>query len=267
LEYIKIYNNSKEIQYKSIYCIDITNVVLISGRSSRFIDNGYFTPKQFLDINNKKMYLLQREFMNLKNYKYIIADDYVGFVNMNDEYNIIEKNNIGQAYSYYTGCKNIEGSILVTSCDILANYITDSFLKMKDNYDAIVFVTINHREAIKNPGKFSWAVPMPHTCEVKYISLKKPISSDIANDLMVIGSFYFKDNNKTKTLLGDFLNTELQGINEYYIDDFINYLIRFEYKIAYSLVDGYFSFGTPSEFKESKYWLEYFNVGTSKDFD
>jgi UTP-glucose-1-phosphate uridylyltransferase len=260
LEYIKMYNNWEKLQQKSNDYIDITNVMLISGRSSRFIQNGYLIPKQFLNINNQKMYLLQREFMNLKRYKYIIADDYVDFVDMTDEYNIIEKNNIGQAYSYYTGCKNIKGSVLVTSCDILTNYITSFFLKIKDNYDALVFVTTNHREAIKNPEKFSWVKPMDHSCEVQYVSLKKPLSTSAANDLMVIGSFYFNDNNKIMGLLKDYLNTELHNVNEYYLDDFINYLILSKYKVAYSLVDGYFSFGTPEEFKEAKYWIEYFNI-------
>lgn len=237
---------------------EITQVMLMAGRSERFIREGYDTPKPFLNVYNNKMHLFQNDFIHCKERIFITADDYEEYIESNkQDYVLIEKNKIGPAYSYLKGAESIKGEVVITSCDILANYLTEEFYSLKPNYDVIIFSTKNHNNANQNPYSYSWVEHSNN--DVIKVSLKKPLTNiEISKQSLLIGSFYVKNNEIFIKHLKSFLQIEKPNNDEYFIDDFMNYLMLFGYNIGIAEVDGYYSFGTPVEYLESNYWLSYF---------
>ncbi len=258
-EYFKSMED-KYLKLNSLYIKEnnIRQIMLMAGRSERFINDGYDIPKPFLMVSDKKMHLIQDDYLNCYKRTYITADDYEEYVEKDiyDKYVFIEKNKIGPAYSYYKGAKHITGEVIITSCDVLANYFTKNFYDKIDESDVIIFATTNHKNSIENPNSYSW---IKHDNEkVESVSLKK-LLNNAKTDYMLIGSFYVKNNETFIHHLNSFLSIEKQNNEEYFIDEFMNYLLLFGYKINTVLVDGYYSFGTPKEYKESNYFLTYFD--------
>jgi len=250
---------------KSNKLLDSNHIMLMAGRSERFVQAGYTIPKPFIYINNEPIYLKLNNYLPIDSkYSryYITADDYKDYISDQSnkhKYIFIEKNKIGPAYSYYKGAKDIKGNVLVTSCDIICNYLTNDFFRLKEDYDIIVFSTTNHDNANENPNMYSWIERDGY--DVKQISLKKPLNTPVQkDDYILIGSFWIKDNQKFISVLKDFLSTQKDEIQEYYIDEAINYLIMEGYKVATCEVSGYYSLGTPQEYLKSKYWMEWYGI-------
>jgi NDP-sugar pyrophosphorylase family protein len=238
----------------------ITNIVLMAGRSKRFKDEGYTTQKSFLEINNQKLYKLQSHYFNKAVFKYITLEEYKHFINdKENEYIYIKPNKKGPAFSLFdSGVLNEKmDDFIITPCDVFCNYYTKEFVDIKNKYDIIVFGTKNHENSLLYPHQFSWIKKSNN--DLIEVSLKNPLHKiPKKDDWMLIGSFYIKNADTFNFYLEKFLKTE-PSVNEFYIDELINYIKKnSKLKIGTCLVDNYYSFGTPDEFLESKYWLEYF---------
>lgn len=240
----------------------INHITLMAGRSKRFKDAGYPIQKSFLTINDSMVYLIQKKYMPDQHKLFITADDYKKFLSYDKdlEYSFVKPNTVGPAYSFFEGIKDVNlnhEKSLITSCDVLCNYYTDEFVSIEKDYDVIVFATQNHITSINNPYSFSW---IDHCGPiVKKVSIKKPIENeDIKESYMLIGSFYVKNTSEFIGLIEEFLKKKDIEAKEYYIDEAINYCIEGGLNVGTCLVEGYYSFGTPEEYEESSYWLNYF---------
>jgi len=233
-------------------------IMLMAGRSERFTQQGYLTPKPFMTVNGKLMHSMQEQYTAADRHLYVTADDYADYTRgLDHEYKFIEKNKIGPAYSYFQGSQDIEGEAIITSCDVLCKYDTREFVKVKDDFDVIVFATQNHPESLKKPASFSWIDHIQN--HVIRISLKKPLGDRaLPDDYLLLGSFWVRDNQRFVKIVQDFLKTPKLSGGEYYLDEAINYCILEGLKVGTTVVSSYYSFGTPDEYLESKYWLECF---------
>ncbi|EOI8406178.1 glycosyl transferase family 2, partial [Campylobacter jejuni] len=72
-------------------------------------------------------------------------------------------------------------------------------------------------------------------------------------NLVMIGSFYFKENSLLLEYINKIFQEDIKTNGEFYIDNAFELLIK-THKIGYMIVDNYFSFGTPEEYLENKYW-------------
>lgn len=252
----------KELKNHSKEFDNFDHITLMAGRSKRFKDAGYPVQKAFMEINDQKIYLLQQKFLPSCKKHFITAEDYKNLVveDGDYEYSFIKPNNIGPAFSYFSGnISHIKNKTLITSCDVLCNYFTEEFIKVHNNYDIIVFATQGHPTSLENPCSFSWI--SHNNNDVNYISLKEPISiKSLNDDYMLIGSFYVKNNENFLQIIDEFLKMKNIKCKEYYIDEVINLCINKGLKVGTTLVDGYYSFGTPEEYLESAYWLNYFKI-------
>ncbi|EAK3243313.1 glycosyl transferase family 2, partial [Campylobacter coli] len=79
-------------------------------------------------------------------------------------------------------------------------------------------------------------------------------------DLVMIGSFYFKENSLLLEYINKIFQEDIKTNGEFYIDNVFELLIK-THKVGYIIVDNYFSFGTPDEYLENKYW---YNISKSK---
>ncbi|RQD66648.1 glycosyl transferase family 2 [Campylobacter hepaticus] len=250
-EYAKDKLNSNDIINDEI---EINNVVILSaGRGERFLKLNFNQPKPFLPLGDS--FLIKEIIKTLVNIKSKIicvgAQDHKKYWdNINEEVRYVQPNKIGAAYSYKESCQDLKGDVLILPCDLIAKHINNEFKKIYLFADIVIFVIKASKYNYDNPDYFTWV--NGNNGIVEKISVKHRLNN---SDFIMIGSFYFKQNSILIKAINDIFKNNIQSNGEFFIDNVFELLIK-DYKIAYAEVNGYFSFGTPEEYKESKYWFD-----------
>lgn len=228
-------------------------IILSAGRGERFLNLNFNQPKPFLPLGNST--IIENIIDTLKNVETNIvcvgAKDHEKYwENIKQEVRFVKPNKIGAAYSYKESCKDLEGDVLILPCDLVAKHINREFKRLHEEYEIIIFTTQASKYNIDNPYYFTWIEGKDN--KVNSISVKNRAKD--AN-LIMIGSFYFKENSLLLQYIGKIFKEDIKTNGEFYIDNVFELLIK-SHKIGYIVVDNYFSFGTPDEYLENKYWLE-----------
>lgn len=250
-EYVKNKLKSNDIINDEI---EIGNIIILSaGRGERFLNLNFNQPKPFLPLGSS--FLIKEIIKTLKNIKSNIrcigAEDHKKYWdNINQEVRFVKPNKIGAAYSYRESCKDLRGDVLILPCDLIAKHINSQFKKMYLDSDIVIFVTKASKYNYDNPNYFTWISGIDNN--VKKVSVKRRLDN---SDLIMIGSFYFKQNSVLIKAIDDIFEKNIQTNGEFFIDNVFELLLNC-YNIVYIEVDGYFSFGTPKEYEESKYWFK-----------
>lgn len=165
--------------------------------------------------------------------------------------NYIEANKIGAAWSYLQGAKNIQGEVLIVPCDLMAKHITKEFNELKKTTDVIVFTADATDYSLKNPNSFAWVQGENNVIEE--ISVKKRLNTN-KEQMVLIGSFWVKDNKFLLENIEDIINKGKTVNGEYYLDSAFENMLG-KTNVGYIKLDKYFSLGTPDEYNESYYYL------------
>ena len=235
--------------------IDIDNTVILSaGRGERFLNLNFSQPKPFLPLG--KTSIIENIIDTLKDVETNIicvgAQDHKKYwESIKQEVRFVKPNKIGAAYSYKESCVDLKGEVLILPCDLLAKHITSDFKKLKDESDAIIFVAKASKFNYDNPDYFTW-VNGDGKGLIKEICVKHRAKN---SHLIMIGSFYFKNNKILISHINEMFEKEVKVNDEFFIDNVFNLMLG-EYKICYVLLDNYFSFGTPSEYLEKLLVIE-----------
>lgn len=235
---------------------DIKNtVILAAGKGERFLNLGYSQPKPFLPLKQTDLITnISDSFEN--NIEYIASLDHKLFwdnFNPSSDKNInfIKSNKIGAAYSYKEGASHIKGETLIVPCDLIAKHITKEFIKLKKTASVIVFTADATNYSLQNPNSFAWVSGSNNI--ISDISIKERMN--ISNQMVLIGSFWVKENEFLLENIKEIFIKESKINGEYYLDSaFKNMLDKVE--VNYIKLDKYFSLGTPTEYTNSKYWLD-----------
>ena len=234
----------------------IQNVVVLSaGKGERFLNLGYNQPKPFLPLGKTNLITnIKNTFNSVKTeISFIGSEEHKLFWESgNFEVNYVTPNKIGAAYSYKEGCKNIQGETLIVPCDLIAKHITDEFNELKKTSDVIIFTTDETEYSRNNPNSFAWVLGDNNIIEDIGIKEKLETSRD---QMLLIGSFWVRENSFLLENINEIFEKELKVNNEYYLDSAFKNMLG-KIKVNYIKIDKYFSFGTPEEYKESKYWLD-----------
>ncbi|EAL5903369.1 glycosyl transferase family 2 [Campylobacter lari] len=250
-EYVKEKLNLQDVNNEKI---KIQNTIILSaGRGERFLSLNFNQPKPFLPLD--KTSIIENIIDTLKNVETKIicvgAQDHEKYwENIKQEVRFVKPNKIGAAYSYKESCKDLEGDVLILPCDLIAKHVNEQFKKMYLGSDVVIFVTKASKYNYDNPNYFTWVSGVDNI--VKTVSVKSRLDN---SDLIMIGSFYFKQNSILIEAIDDIFENNIQTNGEFFIDNIFELLLN-RYKVIYIEVDGYLSFGTPSEYKESKYWFQ-----------
>lgn len=257
LEYVKS-KISNRIPKNEDACITNT-VILAAGRGERFLSLSYKQPKPFLPLLNGTLYTnIVKSLEKVTTTIYSVgADDHKIFWN-NINVRYVKANKIGASYSYLEACSDLVGDTLILPCDLIAKHITKKFKEIRNNVDIILFVTKARKFNYDNQGMFSWveAKQESNINEVKDIFIKE---NPKLVDLILIGSFYVKDNAFLVNAIKKQFKDNIQDKGEFYLDRVFKMLLN-SYRVSYIMVDDYFSFGTPDEYIESKYWYEFISA-------
>ncbi|ELD0689258.1 NTP transferase domain-containing protein [Campylobacter coli] len=250
-EYVKDKLNSQDIYNEKL---KIQNTVILSaGRGERFLNLNFNQPKPFLPLGDST--IVENIINTLKNVETNIicvgAQDHEKYwENISKEVRFVKPNKIGAAYSYKESCGDLKGDVLVLPCDLIAKHINEEFKSLQKECEIIIFVTQASRYNINNPHYFTWVDGKDG--KVDTISVKNR-SND--TDLVMIGSFYFKENSLLLEYINKIFQEDIKTNGEFYIDNVFELLIK-THKVGYIIVNNYFSFGTPEEYLENKYWFE-----------
>ncbi|EAL3448954.1 glycosyl transferase family 2 [Campylobacter coli] len=250
-EYVKDKLNSQDIYNEKL---KIQNTVILSaGRGERFLNLNFNQPKPFLPLGDST--IVENIINTLKNVETNIicvgAQDHEKYwENISKEVRFVKPNKIGAAYSYKESCGDLKGDVLILPCDLIAKHINEEFKSLQKECEIIIFVTQASRYNINNPHYFTWVDGKDG--KVDTISVKNR-SND--TDLVMIGSFYFKENSLLLEYINKIFQEDIKINGEFYIDNVFELLIK-THKVGYIIVNNYFSFGTPEEYLENKYWFE-----------
>ncbi|EAM0164664.1 NTP transferase domain-containing protein [Campylobacter coli] len=250
-EYVKDKLNSQDIYNEKL---KIQNTVILSaGRGERFLNLNFNQPKPFLPLGDST--IVENIINTLKNVETNIicvgAQDHEKYwENISKEVRFVKPNKIGAAYSYKESCGDLKGDVLILPCDLIVKHINEEFKSLQKECEIIIFVTQASRYNINNPHYFTWVDGKDG--KVDTISVKNR-SND--TDLVMIGSFYFKENSLLLEYINKIFQEDIKTNGEFYIDNVFELLIK-THKVGYIIVNNYFSFGTPEEYLENKYWFE-----------
>ncbi|HEH3649556.1 TPA: NTP transferase domain-containing protein [Campylobacter jejuni] len=248
-EYVKEKLNSQDVNNEKT---KIQNTIILSaGRGERFLNLNFNQPKPFLPLG--KTSIIENIIDTLKDVETTIicvgAQDHEKYwENIKQEVRFVKPNKIGAAYSYKESCGNLSGDVLILPCDLIAKHINREFMRLQKEYEVVVFVTHASKYNVNNPHYFTWVEGENNKIDNIFVKNR----SNDAN-LVMIGSFYFKENSLLLEYINKIFQEDIKTNGEFYIDNVFELLIK-THKIGYIIVDNYFSFGTPEEYIENKYY-------------
>jgi NDP-sugar pyrophosphorylase family protein len=269
------FSNIKKPQPKLKHDSNVTLVLPMAGRGSRFSAEGYPLPKPMIDVDGVPMIIAAVNCLPDTNKKiFICLDEHIkeyGIGNLlkhtweNTDVMGIGETTQGQACTCELGINHfdvdLESPILISACDNGVYYDVNKYFELvNDKYnDVIVWSFRNHQTSKVNPDMYAW-LDVDDNDYVKYVSCKKFIYDDPLKTHSIIGTMFFR---KAKYFLEGLnqnykINSRTNG--EFYVDDVLNRNIESGLNVKVFEVENYICWGTPNDYKTYNYWKEYFQT-------
>ena len=160
---------------------------------------------------------------------------------------IVQKSNYKKKY-----LKNND-KIFIHSCDSLIEFETNNLKKDLDEYEGIIYTTKANKIHVKNIKSYGWVNLRKN--KIFKISCKQKASSYPKKDLVIIGSFAFKNKKIFLKLIRKLIQSKQKINNEYYLDMVFKVAFENRHKIKNVKVKTYYSWGTPEELTN---WIKKF---------
>ena len=247
------------------------NLIPMAGDGSRFKKVGIKTPKPLLITDNEPMFVKSAKSLPSADlYIFVCRSDHIINSNLKELININFSNNIiieidkltkGQASTCMLAKPHIDKDAILTigACDndmIYSESVIDKF-NTDENVDGLVWTFKNNISVLKNPNMYGW-VKTENDINALGISCKVPISDNPINDHAVVGAFSFKKAECFFESYEKLINDRITINGEYYIDSLVDLAIKNGNNFLINKVDKYICWGTPDDYNEYRYWLEYF---------
>ena len=267
------FNNISKPQPTITHEDDVTLILPMAGKGSRFAEQGYKLPKPLLDVDNAPMIVQAVNCLpQSKNNVFICLKDHVQQWDIdkkltalypNTQILEISKTTAGQACTCELGINkfqiDLEKPILISACDNGVYYDTKKYNELLNdsNVDIIVWSFRNNQTSKVNPNMYSW-LDVDEKDNINFVSCKKFIHADPLKTHAIIGTMFFR---KAKYFI-DGLKTnyknDIRTNNEFYVDDVINQNIKAGLNVKVFEVDSYICWGTPDDYKTYNYWKDFF---------
>lgn len=228
----------------------------MAGEGKRFREAGYTIPKPLIEVDGKPMVIralesLPRASKNILivRKKHLNIDDFKSLLNNYFENVIIVEIDYlteGQASTCLLSESYVPKNSIINigACDIGFEYNMTKYTETLDKFESFIWSYNNNPNVLKNPEMYGWIKTKNNSNEIEQVSCKKPISDKLMEDHVVSGTFTFKNSDlffegiKKMILENDRVN------GEFYLDNVFNHLTH---KSSIFKVEGYYSWGTPSE--------------------
>jgi NDP-sugar pyrophosphorylase family protein len=235
------------------------NIILGSGKGSRFLKYGYKTPKPFLPFKKSLFIITSAKFFySFGSNIFVILNKHKKFkdaINIlkrvkNSKIFYIKKILNGQAKTAYQVISNIKQNNIINICpsDCYISFDKKNYFKLIRNSDVIIFTHKANKSSL-NISNYGWLIHK--NLNIQQIKCKKKINS-ISNVEIITGFFSFNLGKNLKIEMKNFLKKEKYKINnEYYLDMFCKYLFERHYKVKFIRVKNIYKYGTPAEYREA----------------
>lgn len=232
-------------------------IMPMAGEGSRFVKNGYTTPKPLIEVNDKPLFKhaidsINIEGINIK-YSFIVRQEHIDNYNIDTqikEYiptaNIfaVEKTTRGAVETCLIAESVIDDNdaIIVMDCDLrfTSKQFNDIIVtSLKQNYIGGAVVSFN-----SNLSKYSYAEIDDNGNVIR--TAEKEVISNHA----LCGAYFFGTGKLFKTTAHKLLLESDFNKPEYYISLLYNYILKMGKTVQLASLDSYYSYGTPEELKQ-----------------
>jgi bifunctional N-acetylglucosamine-1-phosphate-uridyltransferase/glucosamine-1-phosphate-acetyltransferase GlmU-like protein len=269
----RYFKNIKTKQPKIKHDDDVTLILPMAGKGSRFSERGYELPKPLIDVDGKPMIIKAVDCLPETNSKIFIclkdhSDKYSVDKVLEEYYNNTQILNIsetteGQACTCELGINefnlDLEKPILISACDNGVYYDTEEYMRLvnDEDIDIIVWSFRNNQASKNNPNMYAW-LEVDENNFIKNVSCKNFIYDDPLKTHAIIGTMFFR---KAIYFTGGLNKNYIENIrsnNEFYVDDVLNQNIKAGLKVKVFEVKNYICWGTPDDYETYNYWKKYF---------
>lgn len=245
-------------------------LVPMAGAGSRFIDEGYSTPKPLLEVLGKPMVVSAADALPISDkFIFVVRDFQINEFNIDkhlkshfkqSEIIILNRLTEGQAVTCLEAKSMIDNDdeLVIGASDNGMIYDRMQFESLCQDADAIVFSFRNNPAVLEKPQAYGW-MQVDSQGFVTKMSVKVPISETPMNDHAVVGAFWFKKGRYFVEAADRMINQNRRINNEFYVDECINDLIDLGYKVKVFEIDHYVCWGTPKDYETFQYWDNWFS--------
>jgi dTDP-glucose pyrophosphorylase len=251
------------------------NVIPMAGAGKRFADEGYATPKPFIEVHKWPMVCAAALALpDADGYVFLCREEHIREHNPEELFRSsfpkvtiipVPELTEGQASTCLLARDVVphDAELTIGACDNGMRWNKEHFAeKMADSsIDALIWTFRHFPPVAKKPEHYGWVV-VDGDNRAERVLVKVPISDSPLEDHAIVGAFTFRR-------AGDFfrevkkMTEENRRINnEFYIDECMNLCIESGMRVEVFEVDSYFGWGTPNELKTYQYWQQYFSQTT-----
>ena len=250
----------------------------MAGEGQRYKDEGFTTPKPFIDIDGIPMVVRAcKSLPNADKNIFVCRKKHIELFPIKD---ILEKylNNViivtidelteGQAITCLAARDYIpdDAELNIGASDNDMLYNEDEIKQMYQNpqIDGWIWTFRDNPVVLQNPNMYGWVETDKSKIKATRVSCKFPISENPMNDHALIGAFTFKKAKNFFNAIDAMVQSGSRINNEYYIDIAINFAIKSGLNINIHEVNQYVSWGTPNDYSIYSFWLKYFKIRSIK---
>ena len=233
-------------------------IMPMAGEGSRFVNEGWSTPKPLIEINGKPMFLKAIESIKTDTkikYSFIVRQNHIETYEIDKrikqylpDANIfsVSKTTRGAVETCLMAESAIDDNdaVIVMDCDL--EFKSRDFI---DNINALLNVSHTKCGGVllsfdSDLSKYSYAEIDEHGFVVR--TAEKEVISNHA----LCGAYFFTSGRRFKEVAHQLLNEPEFKKPEYYVSLLYNYLLSTDEYVHLTKVDEYYSYGTPEELKQ-----------------
>jgi len=254
---------------------NISLILPMAGRGSRYQNNKISTPKPLLSVEGKPMFI--EAIKCLPKCKKTVLVCLQEHLDHSDVYDMATKEGIdpceivgipsvteGQACTTEKGILaskiSIDDPIMVTACDNSSSYDLESYktLLANDKIDVIVWSFRGDDTSKNNPNMYSW-LKVDDNMNLLSAHVKDCIFDDPFRNHAIIGTMFFRKARYFKKALKSLYEKNTRTNNEFYIDNLLNEMLKDNLRIKVFEVEKYVCWGTPQDLRIFEYWKNLFS--------
>jgi NDP-sugar pyrophosphorylase family protein len=253
---------------------NVTTIMPMAGKGSRFSHRGYIKSKPLLDVNGNPMVIEAIKCLpQSTNYVFVCLNEHLNSSPIKENIlkyypnaNIIGIDNTteGQACTVEIAIKeaniDLESPILITACDNGVYYDNDEYQKLlnDEKNDIIVWSFRNNQTSKINPNMYAW-LKVDENNNIQHVSCKKFIYDDPLKTHAIIGTMFYRKARYFIDGLNKNYEENIRTNGEFYVDDVINQNIKDGLTVKVFESKHYICWGTPDDYETYLYWQDFFN--------
>ncbi|MDB2351248.1 nucleotidyltransferase [Candidatus Marinimicrobia bacterium] len=234
------------------------NIIPMAGDGRRFKDEGFKTPKPFIQINGLPMVIRAAQCLPKADYWIFIAREkhlksfdfkkVLSFYFSNFKIIVLNELSGGQLSTCLTSRNYLNSDDILTfgACDNSMIYDRSKYENILTSSDSIIWTFRNNISVMQDPDMYGWVVSKDGI-SADTISCKKSISNDPISDHAIVGTFSFKNADIFLENADRLIKKNRRVNNEYYLDLVIDEVILSGMKVKIFEINKYICWGTPKD--------------------